>query len=404
MSVVDSEVVFTARCKEIGLDDATVIALGGKGWKTFGSFAFSVSTNPGVVADADFDAKVSVPVLGSANHADAAKLRRLLFESYTLTASELKRRAEHSESDAPKKLPVQEIAARFTALEKKLAPLKIESVLEPSHSLINSVAQCLEDGRLRYTEWSKCTSRTSEIKNLKENANLKVWKADASGNIKQSEAEANLKCDVSSELDVFNALRRRGVAYELANLMSFEKRETIINLLFTELQRESLDGFKKVSLSQLALADREIHVKLAEATRAGLPIGPSGDLPLDTHVKDVLSLPAVMWLLMPKQKGGASDKADKPPAPAHPRAREQDKRKVSNSHTAQSKGKKIKKIPMPLKLRGGVPVDSEGRSLCYGYNLGTCHDKNCKRGRHVCCYPGCFAANHTFLTHAKGGA
>lgn len=48
-----------------------------------------------------------------------------------------------------------EDAARFTALEKKLAPLKIESVLEPSHALINGDAQCLEDARLRYTEWSK---------------------------------------------------------------------------------------------------------------------------------------------------------------------------------------------------------------------------------------------------------
>lgn len=99
-----------------------------------------------VVSDANFDTKIAVPALGSASHEDVAKVRRLLFESYTLTASELKRRAEHSESDAPKKIPVQEIAARFVALEKKLSPLKIESVLEPSHTLVNSVAQCLEDG------------------------------------------------------------------------------------------------------------------------------------------------------------------------------------------------------------------------------------------------------------------
>lgn len=84
----------------------------------------------------------------------------------------------------------------------------------------------------------KCTSRTVQINNLEEIANLKVWKADASCTIKQSEAEANMKCDVSTELDVFNALRRRGIAYELANLMSFETHETIINLLFTELQRD----------------------------------------------------------------------------------------------------------------------------------------------------------------------
>ena len=92
---------------------------------------------------------------------------------------------EDSESDGPKKLPVQEIACRFSALEKKLGPLKIERVLEPSHSLINSLAQCTDDGRLRYIELSKCTSRSAELKNLKEQNSLKVWKADASGTIKQ---------------------------------------------------------------------------------------------------------------------------------------------------------------------------------------------------------------------------
>ena len=82
---------------------------------------------------------------------EAALLRRLLFESHTLTATELKRKADNNESDGPKKLPVQEIA-RFTALEKKLSPIKIESVLEPSHSSIDSLAQCCDDGRLRYVE------------------------------------------------------------------------------------------------------------------------------------------------------------------------------------------------------------------------------------------------------------
>lgn len=400
MSVVDSEVVFAARCKEIGLDEPTIASLSAKGWKTFGSYAFSISTNPGVVSDTDFDEKIAVPVLGSATHESAAKLRRLLFESYTLTASELKRRAEHSESDAPKKVPVQEIAARFSALEKKLSPLKIESVLEPSHTLINSVAQCLEDGRLRYTEWAKCTSRTAEINNLKESSSLKIWKADASGNLKQSEAETNLKCDVTTELEILNAMKRRGAAYEMANLMSFEVHERIINLLFSELQRDAADGFRKVTVSQIAQADREIHVKLAEATRAGLPFGPNGELPLDVHVDHVLSLPSVMWLLMPKHKGQSSEKADK--VTHQPRPREPEKRKVG-SQPASIKGKKTKKIPMPLKLRGGTPIDGEGRSICYGYNLGTCHDKNCKRGRHVCCHPGCFSTTHTFLTHGKGG-
>jgi len=239
------------------------------------------------------------------------------------------------------------------------------------------------------------------VNNLKESSNLNVWKADSAGNLKQRDAESNLKCDVATELEVFNALKRKGAAYELANLMSFEVHENIINLLFCELQRDATIQFKKVSSSQIAQADGEIHVKLAEATRAGLSFGPKGELPLDLHVGNVLALSSVMWLLMPKQKGH-SEKVDRPHSANQPRAREPEKRKTTNQN-ASPKHKKTKKIPMPLQLRWGTPFDKEGRSLCF-YNLGTCQDKNCKRGRHVCCHPGCFTSSHTFLTHGKGGA
>ena len=76
MSYVDSEVVFKARCDEIRLTDASYNSLKEKGWATFGSYAFSVSTNPGQISDDDFDSKVAIPVLGSAGHAEAALLRR----------------------------------------------------------------------------------------------------------------------------------------------------------------------------------------------------------------------------------------------------------------------------------------------------------------------------------------
>ena len=66
-----------------------------------------------------------------------------------------------------------------------------------------------------------------------------------------------MKCDVGSELEVLNALKRRGVAYELAHLMSFETHEEIISLLYGKLQREPLEGFRKPTLSQLSAADRE---------------------------------------------------------------------------------------------------------------------------------------------------
>ena len=401
MALVDSEVVFKARCDEIGVADDTFRKLKARGWATFGSFAFSVSTNPSQISDDDFEAKVVVPILVDANHVDAARLRRLLFESYTMTASELKRKAESTESDTPKKLPSQEIAVRFNRLEAKLNPLKIESVMDPSHQLINNIAQCLDDGRLRYIEWARCTTRASEVNNLKEDANLKVWKADSSGNIKQAEKTETLKCDVGTDLEVLNALKRRGVAYEIARVMSFEVHELIVNLLFQELQRDPPDGFRRVTMSQVASADREIHLKLAELTRAGLPAGPLGELPLDIHVDKVLSLPSLMWLLMPKPRNAGSDKAGAVPDRKPDPGPDHDKDNKKKKKALQDKLKKARKAPMPAKLRGGVPVDDQNRSICFGFNLGTCKEKQCRRGRHVCCHDGCFSASHSFLNHPK---
>ena len=83
------------------------------------------------------------------------------------------------------------------------------------------------------------------------------------------------------------ALRRRGVAYEVAQAMSFEVHEAIVNYLFFELKKEPMEGFSQVTLQQVAAADRELHVRLAEATRAGFRVGPAGELPLDLHVKEI---------------------------------------------------------------------------------------------------------------------
>ena len=151
-------------------------------------------------------------------------------------------------------------------------------------------------------------------------------------------------------------------------------------------------------MGQLAAADREVHLKLAELTRAGLPLGPNGELPMDKHVDDVLRLPSVMWLLMPRPKGN-SDRTPSKAAPAAPAPKHQpDKRPTKNHKFDKTKGKRVK-TPMPLQLRGGTPNDADGKSICFGYNLGTCREKNCKKGRHICCKPGCFSGAHTFLSH-----
>ena len=119
MSLVDSAPVFKARCLSIGLAETVIDSLHDKGWDTHATFAFSCSYIPGSGDDAAFVTKVIEPLLGSADHADGAKLRRLHFESYTLAAAEMKRKVESAEGQPPAKLPPTEVAERIAVLQAK---------------------------------------------------------------------------------------------------------------------------------------------------------------------------------------------------------------------------------------------------------------------------------------------
>ncbi|CAJ1445914.1 unnamed protein product, partial [Effrenium voratum] len=166
MSLVDSAPVFKARCLSFGLAETVIDSLHDKGWDTHATFAFSCSYIPGSGDDAAFVMKVIEPLLGSADHADGAKLRRLHFESYTLAAAEMKRKVESAEGQPPAKLPPAEVAERIAVLQAKLDPLLIENTMEPSHALINYVSQAVEDGRWRYIEWDRCTTRAQEVNGI----------------------------------------------------------------------------------------------------------------------------------------------------------------------------------------------------------------------------------------------
>ena len=171
----------------------------------------------------------------------------------------------------PRKLPPAEIASRIDALQAKVLPLRIEDSLEPSHAVVNLVCQCVEDQRVRYIDLCRVTTRNQEVNSLKEVPSLRMLQPDRTGVLKAVPSQDALKTKVDTELEVFQALRRRGISYELGGYMSFAAHETLVCFLIRELQKEPLPGFGKVTLNQLQAADREVHVQLARLTRAGRP-------------------------------------------------------------------------------------------------------------------------------------
>ena len=93
MAALESEAEFLNRLEELGLAAEQDVFVA-KGWATFGKFAFSTSYVPGTPDDQRYVEDVLIPVLGDRAHPKAASLRRLYFESYTMTVAELRRKLE----------------------------------------------------------------------------------------------------------------------------------------------------------------------------------------------------------------------------------------------------------------------------------------------------------------------
>ena len=131
---LDSVAAFEERIRELRLQDH-LERFRGRGWTTFGTFAFAADYTPGHGDPAKFTEEVVVPALGSAEHADRYVLRRLFFEAYTLVAADLRRRVEATEDDAPRRMPTSEREARRSRLAARLAGLSLEGELDPSFHL-----------------------------------------------------------------------------------------------------------------------------------------------------------------------------------------------------------------------------------------------------------------------------
>ena len=157
---------------------------------------------------------------------EKASLRRLILEAQTMLVASLKDMAEPSEGAAPKKVGVAERNARMDQLRTQLSGVSLTGQLEPSHALLDMAVQQWESRCLKYIGPEKCHSREDEVQNTKPlTTNLSL----EGGKLKVTESEGIEDRDIEGSLQVLNALRRRGVAYAFARLISWEKHEAYGN-------------------------------------------------------------------------------------------------------------------------------------------------------------------------------
>ena len=78
--------------------------------------------------------------------------------------------------------------------------------------------------------------------------------------------------DVGTELKLMFAFQRRGLAFDLVNLVSWEVHTAWTNKLYRALMSEPPPGFGHVSLTQILRADQELFTVLAAEFQQPLSI------------------------------------------------------------------------------------------------------------------------------------
>ena len=394
--LVDSEAQFDSRAKEIGVPDPVLGALKANGLNTMSKMAYWVG-QPGSPLDETALARELQTVTGArASVGELAAMKRLVFESQAFTLQVLKSAIEAPGSDSatPKKIPPAEKEARLAALKAKVTGLLLEGVNEPAIALFEQTMHQYENKAIKHIPPEKAISREFEIMNAKVGKQLVI----EGGGVVIRDSTSIPDSTVNSSLAVRQAFVRRALAYEFADLISFEASQRYLDALFRHLSREPPPGYRCVTLSQVLSADKAVFGKLAELG-TNVRKDATGVRPLDQKLKEVLESYEVSFYLMPM--------AEKPRPILNDRSQPYQNDYNDKKGKAKGKGKKGKKQGhittwVPPLLRGGKPVDDQGNPICFNYNLEGCSaaqpGQTCPRGRHICCK--CFEV-HPFTSVHK---
>ena len=203
--------------------------------------------------------------------------------------------------------------------------------------------------------------------------------------------------DTSSEIMLQQALQRRALAMEQANLVDFIIADQWRQRLLKARMETPPAGYAKVTFEQLVRADQRLFFELQERTRGGIQFDKTR--PLDDHWKTVSQLHEVVSLMipMPSAAGAQRFHADQP--------KKDDQGGHGRQDKGAGKGKKGKGfVRMPTALIGCNSTTKKGENICFGFNLGTCSEVvkqgRCPKGVHVCCFPSC-GGFHAFVKCQK---
>ena len=399
---LDSTATFKNRASEVGIPDDQIERAVAARISTLSKLAFACNYQPGAPDDkplVDLVRSFLPAGGGDPAAADVAPWRRLHFEANAIALAEVKARVEAPTESAARPVPLAERSARYQQQKTRYPGLLLEGEFEPGHCLLDAAQQLFESNVASYITLDRCVSRTCELDGTKKIPSLQLVGTTIKMVEKNEVREAP-----RSELDFYYAFHRRALALDQVDLLTYSKSREWIQSLFSHTRRPVPAGFHHVSMDQILQADRELWVKIAEATRAGIrPVG--AERPLQTAFEKYMNDPVVAFCLLPRPFGN-KDATPKPPwkrsrTPSPGRHTRPDKSPPKKKKKKNDKASN-KALPDSLKNMTGLRFrDREGNKLCFGFNSGSCRVHGpCPKGKHSCMKCG---GSHGALQCRGGG-
>ena len=394
MSYTRDVAVFSDRALSAGLSVAVVDLLKEAGIDTIAKTAFCSSYLPGNPDESPMQQAFKDALKRDYTASEMAAFRYLYNECYAIVSQEMKVLAERSaDATDTRRLTNVERADRYQKQVKRLTGLNIKGFLEPSDSLVDIACTQYDNNRLAYIPWEKCTSRTDEQeKDLKKDQTLTL--DVSSGKLKVDKKKDEILADVQSDLKVQQALQRRALAYDQANVVSFHELSKWHDKLLKARLTDPPPGYSRISFSQMERADRKFFAELCDQTRSGIQTVTEGR-PVELALKDCMFDAEVLHCLQPLPAAQGSGSVASIRETNNVRSQPY-KTKGKGKAVPTDKGKgKGKVMPHEMVALGCRSTTNAGQPICYSFSLGTCSEKpvkgRCSKGFHVCAIPGCGA-------------
>ena len=407
-SIVDSKAHLLKRCSDVGMSERATTQLVQNNLDTMGKLAFSIGQPGQPLDNAEFENYARNTLGALMSQADAAVVKRLVFEGHTLVLGQLRELVTDPNAAANRKLPAIEREHRMADLKRRLTGVVLERQLEPSHELLELMMQQKESNQLNYVQLERCTSREWEITMGKSKKQLSL---DSEKLIVKERSDIPDQYH-SSELQAFEALRRRGVAMSFADMISWESHERYLQQLTSHLRLDPPQNYSRPTLQQVLKADRQVFLYLI---RVGAQLKRLPDNTLDLDVKLLKALQSYEvgfhLLPLPKPAQGHGQPSQGAGNTLHGKGtswqsfRSQPYKGKGKSAGSKGKSKGGKGVlPKFLLGRDNTNMDTHGRRLCFNFQTGKCSDApaggECARGWHLCCRNNCFAP-HAEKDHDK---